>query len=267
MRHFIKQIWIGIMFFAFSQTMYGQLIYYSPSPNYVLGVTEFGSLPFEINFQTPRLEVNAGYIFSENYFAMASVNFDSFTSTYNRGLFSSPRKREKNNTGFRIAAGRQNLGNIGNYKNLEVLVGVESQWSSILDYFERDGPEIAFNLEQHQFNIYAQFAMTKVAARYDFGYSVKLNYLKFTKIRVDDMAVFPSGEGNILVQPGIHYNRMISKDRKLSIISSFSLAIPLSGRRITLDDETIVYNVEKTLLRPVLAIGLRYVFHKKKGQE
>jgi hypothetical protein len=243
--------------------------YYKPLSNIVVTDSEKGTFSLGVNYEFQNVQVQAVCNLTKKYFAFGTYNFDNSSLNYTP-LFGSNRTLEKQNSGFSLGVGIQELGRIGNYKNLELLAGFESQKVNNFDFSTNYHPEEKDHLRQNYFKIFTQFNMMKCRPNFDFGYSLKFSYLKFTHFEYYDGGLF--GNSNInyfdnksvfLLDPTLNFNYKLLPKRNLSLTSQLGISTALNKLKDTSVDGNSTYYHSGYLISPILKFGIQYNFSVK----
>ena len=108
-------------------SMNAQDTYYKSTPNLIVANEKTGSLDVGLNYEFRNIQAQAVYLLTEKYFMFGTYNINNSSYTYTTFIFGDTRVVENNNSGYSFGGGIQKLGRIGNYKNLELILGYESQ--------------------------------------------------------------------------------------------------------------------------------------------
>ncbi len=228
-----------------------QDIYYRPISNLIFANTKKEVLNVGLNYEFRNTQVQAIYALSGKYFVYGTYNIDNSNYTYIPGILGSTRERENNNSGYSFGVGIQKLGAIGNYNNLELLIGYEYQKVNTTENFLNSTDKDYLN--QKYYKIFTQFNIIKSKKKFDFGYSLKLAYLKFTDYQYNDYSGFKN-KSNIFVDPSLSFNYKMLPQKDLLITSQIGFSAALNN--FVLDGGNSTYY----FISPILKFGIQYKF-------
>ena len=124
MKHIIL---CSLVLLSYSISTRAQETFYKATSNLIVANEKKGSFDIGLNYEFQNIKTQVIYNFSKKYFAFGTYNINNSSYTYQIFLFNDTRAVENNNSVYSFGGGIQKLGRIGNYKNLELLIGFESQ--------------------------------------------------------------------------------------------------------------------------------------------
>ncbi|MFV8347144.1 hypothetical protein [Flavobacterium sp. ZB4P13] len=233
--------------------------YYKAVSNIVVADSEKGTFNLGVNYEFQSVQAQMIYNLTKKYFAFGTYNFDNSSLNYTP-LLGSNRTLEKQNSGFSLGVGIQELGRIGNYKNLELLAGFESQKVNNFDFFTNDLPEEKDHLKQKYFKIFTQFNMMKCRENFDFGYSLKFSYLKFTHFEYNNENYF-NNKSVFLLDPTLNFNYKFLPKKNLVLTSQIGVSTALNNLESQSVNGNSTYYNSGYLISPILRFGIQYRFN------
>ncbi|MES2545212.1 MAG: hypothetical protein V4548_10030 [Bacteroidota bacterium] len=258
-----KTLCLYILIFAVIQ-LKAQETFYRPTSNLAMNNTEKGNLDIGINHEFGNQQLQAIYNLSEKYFVFGTLNINRAKYTYQTFL-GGERTAQEDNSGFSFGGGIQKFGRIGNYKYLELIGGVELQ---NVDRFEFSPyyPDDIDYLSEKYFKLFLQFNMMKNRKNYDFGYSLKLGYLKFADYKSTNGEDF-NGQHFFLLDPTLNFNFKFLPKRNLKLTTQigFSVALNEISDRQYFDSGGYTETTNR-LFAGILKIGLQYYFPIQKKE-
>lgn len=233
-------------------SMKAQDTYYKSTSNLIVANEKKGSLDLGLNYEFRNIQAQAVYLLSEKYFIFGTYNVNKSSYTYETFIFGDTREVENNNSGYSFGGGIQKLGRIGNYKNLELLFGYESQKVNNSENFP-DSTDKDY-LNQKYYKIFTQFNVIKSKTNYDFGYSLKLSYLKITHFDYNNSNYFDN-KSLFLLDPTLSLNYKLLTNKSLLLTSQIGVSAALNN--LEYDGDTTYW------ISPILKFGIQYKFALK----
>ncbi len=253
----MKNAIIYSMLLFYSITVKSQEPFYEATSNLIVTNSEKGTFDIGLNYEFRNIQAQVIYNFSEKYFAFGTYNINKSSYTYQTFIFGDTREVENNNSGYSFGGGIQKLGRIGNYKNLELLIGFESQKVNNFEFFPNYNPEDKDHLIQNYYKLFAQFNIVKSKTNYDFGYSLKLSYLKFTHFEYNNANYFDN-KSLFFLDPTLSFNYKFLTDKNLLLTSQIGVSAALNNLEYFSDFTDSTY-----LISPILKFGIQYRFNLK----
>lgn len=247
---------IGIFF---SIPIEAQETFYRAASNIVVADSEKETFNLGVNYEFQSVQAQMVYNLTEKYFAFGTYNFDNSNLTYTT-LFGSKRTIEKQNTGFSFGGGMQKFGRIGNYKNLELLVGFESQKVNNFEFSPNYNPEDKDHLTQNYYKLFTQFNMMKSKTNFDFGYSLKFAYLKFTHFEYNNGNYFDN-KSVFLLDPTLNFNYKFLPKKNLLLTTQIGISTALNNLEYTSVEGSFTNYTTEYLISPILKFGIQYRFN------
>jgi hypothetical protein len=223
--------------------------YYKSTSNLIVANDNKATLEIGLNYEFRNVQAQAVYLLSDKYFIFGTYNINNSSYTYETFIFGDTRVVENNNSGYSFGGGIQKLGRIGNYKNLELLIGFESQKVNNSEHFP-DSTDKDY-LNQKYYKIFTQFNVIKSKTNYDFGYSLKLSYLKLTHFDYNNSNYFDN-KSIFLLDPTLSFNYKLLTNKNLLLTSQIGFSAALNN--LEYDGDTTY------LLSPILKFGIQYKF-------
>jgi len=252
----------SLLFYCFIFNAIAQETFYRASPNVVNADGNAGTIQVELNYQISTIQAQFIYNVTSAYFLFGAYNVDDSNNTYRTLIFRDKRTLEKNNSGFNVGAGIQNFGTIGRYENLELLLGFEQQKVNNIEFFTDSQSSRRDNLMQEYYKIFTQFNIMKNRTNFDFGYSVKASYLKFTKIEFNTNTDVFQGRSLIFLDPTVNFNYKFLSNKNLMISSQVGLSLPLGSLKETsVSNDNSVAISKSYLAGPIFKVGIQYRFN------
>jgi len=157
----IKKLFFYFLFLFLESNTVAQNVFYRATSNIVAVNDNKEAIHIEINYQINITQAQLIYNLSNTYFIFGAYNFDNTSINYSPFL-GKLTTRKKNNSGFSFGAGVQKLGNIGKFKELELLAGFEQQKVNNYEYLA-NSPELGNDhLIQDYYKLFTQFNMIKI---------------------------------------------------------------------------------------------------------
>lgn len=253
----MKKAIIFLMLLLYSITVKAQETFYKATSNLIVANEKKGTFDIGLNYEFRNIQTQVIYNFSEKYFAFVTYNINNSSYTYQTFLFNDTREVENNNSGYSFGGGIQKLGRIGNYKNLELLLGFESQKVNNFEFFPNYNPEDKDHLIQNYYKLFAQFNIIKNKTNFDFGYSLKLSYLKFTHFEYNNWNYFDN-KSVFLLDPTLTFNYKLLTNKNLLLTSQIGVSAALNNLEYFADSTDSTY-----LICPILKFGIQYRFNVK----
>lgn len=236
--------------------------YYIATSNLIVANAKKGTIDIGLNYEFRNIQTQVIYNFTDKYFAFGTYNINKSSYTYEPFIFGDTRAVENNNSGYSFGGGIQKLGRIGNYKNLELLIGFESQKVNNFEFSPNYNPEDKDHLIQNYHKIFAQFNIIKSKTNYDFGYSLKFSYLKFTDFEYNNGYYFNNKEVFFL-DPTLSFNYKVLSNKNLLLTSQIGASIALNNHEDSYGDGGFTTFSTVYLLNPILKFGFQYRFDVK----
>ena len=226
--------------------------YYKSTSNLIVANEKKGFLDLGLNYEFRNIQAQAVYLLSEKYFIFGTYNVNNSSYTYETLIFGDTREVENNNSGYSFGGGIQQLGRIGSHKNLELLVGYEYQKVNNSENFP-DSTDKDY-LNQNYYKIFTQFNVIKSKTNYDFGYSLKLSYLKLTHFLYNNSNFFEN-KSIFLLDPTLSFNYKFLTNKNLLLTSQIGVSAALNN--LEYDGDTTYW------ISPILKFGVQYKFALK----
>lgn len=259
MKHII--IWSSLLIF-FSLSTRAQETFYKATSNLIVANEKKGTLDIGLNYELRKIQAQAIYLLSEKYFVFGTYNINKSSYTYQPFIFGDTREVENNNSGYSFGGGIQKLGRIGNYKNLELLIGFESQKVNNFEFFPTYNPEDKDHLIQNYYKLFAQFNIIKSKTNFDFGYSLKLSYLKFTHFEYNNWNYFDN-KAVVFLDPTLSFNYKLLTNKNLLLTSQIGASVALNNLEYSYGNGGFNTFSTEYLLSPILKFGIQYKFTVK----
>lgn len=254
----MKNILLSLLLLC-SSFVFSQETFYKANSNLVVADTINGHFNIGLNYEFSTKKIQLIYNFSPRYFVFGSYNFDNSNETQ-KSLFGDERTIEKQNSGYSFGAGLQKLGAVGIFKNLELLCGYEFQKVNNYEYYTNNIKLGKDHLNQEYFTVFTQFNMMRVMPRYDFGFSWKLTYLKFSKIEYNDLNGVFAGKHVFLILPTVNYNYKLLPKKKLLLTSQFGISAALMSLESETGNKNYSMTTSEYIAGSLLKIGIQYIF-------
>lgn len=246
----------NILYFLFCLlsfiTLKGQSTYYEPISSVIFANAKKGTLDVGINHEFKNTQLQSVYALTDKYFVFGTFNVNYSNYKLEESFLSSARIVNTNNYGYSLGGGIQNLGKIGNFKNLEFLFGFEMQ-----NVNKRDS-SIKYTYEdlllQNYYKIFTQLNIIKSRTNFDFGYSLKLSHLSYTKFTQNDILI--PIKSVFLIDPTLSLNFKMLPKKNLFLTTQFGFSIATDEE---LSDEDSIWP-----LSSILKLGVQYRFLPKK---
>lgn len=239
-----------------------QDIFYRSTSNIVVANTTKGSIDIGISHEFGNQQAQLIYNLTEKHFVFGTYNINNSNYTYNT-FFGDERAAENHNSGFTIGGGIQKLGRIGSYNNLELLAGFEMQHVKNLEYSPNYNPEDKDHLVQDYFKLFAQFNMMKNRTNFDFGYSLKFGFLKFTKFEYNNYESDFNGKSVFLLDPTLNFNYKFLPKRNLILTSQIGFSTALNNIVNTETNGSLTTVSSTFIVSGILKFGIQYRFTLK----
>ena len=254
--------YICLLILFCSITVKAQETYYRAKSNLIVANEKKGAVDIGLNYEFRNIQAQVIYNFSEKYFVFGTYNINNSSYNYETFIFGDTRTVENNNSGYSFGGGIQKLGRIGNYKNLELLIGFESQKVNNFEFFPNYNPEDKDHLIQNYHKFFVQFNILKSKANFDFGYSLKLSYLKFTHFEYNNGNYFDN-KSVFLLDPTLTFNYKFLTDKKLLLTSQIGVSAALNNLEYFYGDGNFTTFTKEYLISPILKFGIQYRFNAK----
>jgi len=259
-----KNIILCFLFCCYVFNVNAQENFYRASPSVINAYSNAGTTQLEINHQISITQFQIVQNVSKRYFLFGTYNFDHTNKTFRTFIFGDKRTIEKNNTGFSVGAGIQNLGSVGSYENLELLLGFEKQKVDNIEFFTDAQSPRRDHLIQEYYKVFTQINLMKNRTNFDFGYSLKASYLKFTKIEYNTITDVFEGKSLIFLDPTVSFNYKFLTNKNLIATSQIGLSLPLSNlENRSVSSGEIMSATRSYLASPIFKVGIQYRFNLK----
>jgi len=251
--------------FFFTIQLKAQDTFYRATSNLAMINTEKGTLDIGVSHEFGNQQLQAIYNLSDKYFVFGTFNINRAKYTY-QTFFGDSRTAQNHNSGFSFGGGIQKLGRIGNYSHLEILGGLEMQTIDNVEFSPDYNPEEKDYLFEKYYKLFVQFNMMKNRKNYDFGYSLKFGYLKFTDYKGSSGNDFDNQE-IFLLDPTLNFNFKFLPKRSLKLTTQIGFSTALNTIS---DKQTFGSGYSETTVQifsGILKIGLQYRFPTNKTNQ
>ncbi|HQF47268.1 MAG TPA: hypothetical protein PLO52_04405 [Flavobacterium alvei] len=259
MKHIIL---CSLVLISYSISTRAQDPFYKATSNLIVANEKKGTLDIGLNYEFQNIQTQVIYNFTDKYFAFGTYNINKSSYTYQTFIFGDTRAVENNNSGYSFGGGIQKLGRIGNYKNLELLIGFESQKVNNFEFSPNYNPEDKDHLIQNYYKLFTQFNMIKSKTNYDFGYSLKFSYLKFTHFEYNNGYYF-NNKAVFFLDPTLSFNYKVLSNKNLLLTSQIGASLALNNIEYSYGDGGFTTFSTVYLLSPILKFGIQYRFDVK----
>lgn len=110
-------------------------------------------------------------------------------------------------------------------------------------------------MNQNYYKFFTQFNVIKSKSNFDFGYSLKLSYLKFTHFEYNN-ANYLDNKSVFLLDPTLSFNYKLLTNKNLLLTSQIGVSTALNNIGYYEGDTTY-------LISPILKFGIQYKFTLK----
>lgn len=259
MKHIIL---CSLTLLSYSMVTKAQEAFYKATSNLIVANEKERFLDIGLNYEFQNIQTQVIYNFTDKYFAFGTYNVNKSSYTYQTFIFGDTRAVENSNSGYSFGGGIQKLGSIGNYKNLEVLIGFENQRVDNLEFSPNYNPEDKDRLIQNYYKLFAQFNMIKSKIKYDFGYSLKFSYLKFTRSDYNNTDYF-NNKTVFFLDPTLSFNYKLLTSKNLLLTSQIGVSAALNSLEYSYGNGGFSTFTTIYLLSPILKFGIQYRFDVK----
>ncbi len=265
-----------LLFLLFPIIVNSQIGYKAIS-NLVNANEKANTIDIGFNYEFKNQQVQLMYNFTSNYFAFGTYNIKKSTDTY-YSLFGGERKVDNNNLGYSVGVGKQKIVNLRNFKNTELLLGIESQKFETKEYSASYKSEEKDILKQNFYKIFAQFNMMKNRTNYDYGYSFKLSYFKITSYNFKERGNYSdglekdfTGKSTLMIDPTINFNYKLLKNKNLLLTSQVgfsSMLWPIRNYKSLTGSTGLTSSSKesKFYFSPILKLGIQYRINLKNSK-
>lgn len=235
-----------------------QDIYYKPISNIIFANDE-GTLDVGLNYEFKNTQIQAIYSLSEKYFIFGTYNISNTSYSYSTFLWGNTRLVSTNNLGYSFGGGIKKFGRIGRYDNLELLFGYEFQKVNKVESSPRFTDRDVLN--HNYYKMYTQLNIIKTKAKFDFGYSLKLSYLKITYYEENGWYNnnFDFNDKSVVfIDPSVSFNFKMLTKKNLVLTSQLGLSAALNNLEF---EGGYTY-----LAGPIAKFGVQYRFLTNKNK-
>lgn len=251
----MKIILTCFLFLIGLNSITAQDIYYKPISN-IIFANDKGTLDVGLNYEFKNTQFQAIYSLSEKYFMFGTYNLSNTSYSYSTFLWGTTRVVSTNNLGYSFGGGIKKFGRIGSYNNLELLSGYEFQKVNKLE----SSPEFTYRnvLNHNYYKIFTQLNIIKTKPKFDFGYSLKLSYLKI--INYEESSFYNSnvdynGKSVVFIDPSVSFNFKMLNKKNLVLTSQIGISAGLNS---------LDFDGGKTyLVGSIAKLGVQYRFLTK----